>query len=103
MQGVVITSTEKNKSLVLKYSLNQNYPNPFNPVTKINFTIPKTGKVKLSVYDILGHKIKTLLNKRMLQGAHSIKFNAKNLPSGVYIYTLNTNDYTVSKKMILLK
>ncbi|MEJ2618263.1 MAG: hypothetical protein P8Z35_25125 [Ignavibacteriaceae bacterium] len=67
MQGVVITSTEKNKSLVLKYSLNQNYPNPFNPVTKINFTIPKTGKVKLSVYDILGHKIKTLLNKRMLQ------------------------------------
>ncbi len=103
MQGIVVTSTERNKYPKLEYSLNQNYPNPFNPATNINFTIPRAGKVKLSVYDILGRKVKTLINKRMSQGAHKVKFNGNNLPSGVYIYTLSTNDYTDSKKMILLK
>ena len=85
------------------FSLGQNYPNPFNPTTKIDFTIPETGKVSLKVYDMLGQEVRTLINKRMKSGEHQIKFNAIDLPSGVYIYTLRTDNYTDSKKMIVLK
>ena len=86
-----------------KYSLDQNYPNPFNPNTKIEFTIPKAGKVSLKVYDIMGKKVKTLINKKMPSGSYKINFDGKALPSGVYFYTITANDFTDSKKMLLLK
>jgi hypothetical protein len=88
---------------VLAYSLSQNYPNPFNPVTKINFTIPEEGEVIFEVYDVLGQKVKTLLNERMTKGSYNLDFNAGNLSGGVYIYLLKANDFSLSKKMILLK
>jgi len=88
---------------VFNYSLAQNYPNPFNPSTKISFTMAKRGKVSLKIYDMLGRKVKTLLNRVMNSGNHEINFSAGNLPSGVYFYMLKTNDYSETKKMILLR
>ncbi|NOS86775.1 MAG: T9SS type A sorting domain-containing protein [Ignavibacteria bacterium] len=96
-----------------KYSLSQNYPNPFNPVTNIQFEIPLSrgvsaegGRgvfVKLVVYDLLGREITTLVNETMLPGSYTVEWDASNHPSGVYFYTLVTNDYTLTRKMVLLK
>ena len=85
------------------YKLEQNYPNPFNPATKITFGIPKSGLVKLEIYDLLGQKISTLINEEMPAGYHSVDFDAKDFSSGIYIYLLSVNDLMISKKMILLK
>jgi arylsulfate sulfotransferase len=90
---------ERNK---FDYFLNQNYPNPFNPSTKISFSTPERGRVLLGVYDTLGRKIKTLISKVMTSGNHEVSFDASNLPSGVYFYSLEVNDYKNTKKMILL-
>ena len=86
-----------------KFELAQNYPNPFNPSTVINFEIPNAGKVSLKVYNILGNEIATLINKDMPAGSHSVRFNAANLSSGLYFYTIKAGNYTATKKMMLLK
>lgn len=86
-----------------KFELAQNYPNPFNPNTSISFTIPQSGNVKLSVYNLLGQEITTLVNEYKEAGTHNIEFNATNLNSGVYLYKLESNGLTLTKKMTLLK
>lgn len=86
-----------------KYVLSQNYPNPFNPTTVINFSIPKTSKIELSVYNVLGQKVATLLNKELAAGSYKYDFNASNLTSGIYFYKLQTENYSQTKKMMLLK
>ncbi len=99
-----------------EFSLFQNYPNPFNPTTKIKFSIstspqtPLLGKergrgevVSLKVYDLLGSEVTTLLNKPMSAGTHEIEFDASKLPSGVYYYRLTAGEFTLVKKMMLLK
>ncbi len=86
-----------------KFDLLQNYPNPFNPVTKIQFEVPLTQKVELTVYDILGRKVKELYNEIAPVGLITIEFKADDLASGMYIYRLKTKDISLSKKMILLK
>ena len=100
-------SNETNSSIVSgipkEYSLDQNYPNPFNPSTIINYSIKDAGLVKIKIYDILGNEIAELVNKIQEPSNHSIEFNASNLPSGVYVYTLQVNGYLASKKMLLLK
>ncbi len=86
------------------YSLLQNYPNPFNPSTKIDFAMKATGKVTLKVYDVLGREVATLVNGVQAAGQHSVVFNANNLPSGVYFYSLTTSDgQKFTKKMIFMK
>lgn len=85
------------------YVLEQNYPNPFNPSTQIRFGIPEQGLVKLEVYTLLGEKVKTLINEELSSGYHSINFDAADLASGIYIYTLSVNDFITSRKMILMK
>lgn len=85
------------------YSLSQNYPNPFNPTTNINFSIAKASNVKLIIYNILGQKVATLINNYMSAGTYTYQFNASNLASGVYLYSLEAGGYTMNKKMILLK
>ncbi len=86
------------------YNLAQNYPNPFNPTTQINFTLAKTSNVKLIVYNILGQQVTTLINSRIMSaGEHSIQFDAHSLASGVYFYRLEAGDFTMVKKMMLLK
>jgi hypothetical protein len=85
------------------YSLSQNYPNPFNPATKINFSIGKASDVKLTIYNILGQKVATLLNQELKAGAHTVDFNASRLSSGVYFYGIEAGDVKIHKKMMLLK
>jgi parallel beta-helix repeat protein len=86
-----------------EYKLYQNYPNPFNPVTTIKYDLPKAGEVELVVYDILGRKVKELVNQTQQAGRYDIQFNASSLASGVYLYQLRTKEFVNSKKMILLK
>jgi hypothetical protein len=87
----------------LEFSLDQNYPNPFNPSTKINFSIPENGFVKLTVYNLIGEKVSELLNGHTEAGTHTLTFNAKNLNSGIYIYKLSYGDLLLTRKMVLIK
>ncbi|MFZ1519393.1 MAG: T9SS type A sorting domain-containing protein, partial [Ignavibacteriaceae bacterium] len=85
------------------FKLFQNYPNPFNPSTIINYSVKDAGLVKIKVYDILGSDVATLVNETKEAGNFAVEFNPANLPSGVYIYTLQVNGFTSSKKMLLMK
>jgi len=85
------------------FSLSQNYPNPFNPTTNIKFAVSKAGLVSLKVYDLSGKEITTLVNENMSVGTYEYKFNASNLSSGIYFYTLSANGFTETKKMMLIK
>ncbi len=91
------------------FALYQNYPNPFNPTTTIKYSIPTNAGVEtqdfasLRIYNILGEEIATLVNKRQSPGNYTVQFDALNLPSGVYFYTLRVGDFVATKKMILLK
>lgn len=90
-----------------RYSLEQNYPNPFNPSTKIRFTIPEAGVVTLKVYNLLGQQVAVLLNEYMNTGTYDVDFNTASvfdgLSSGIYLYRIQVNDFSSSKKMILMK
>jgi len=88
---------------VSEYALAQNYPNPFNPTTTINFSIPETGNVTLSVYNTIGQEVATLVNGVVAAGQHEVTLNAKSLPSGAYFYKLQSGNSTMIKKMLLLK
>jgi len=96
------------KNIENQYYLYQNYPNPFNPVTTIKYTIPHNGEysftsVQLFVFNILGEEVIALLNKVEQPGNYEIKFDAKNLPSGIYYYSLKFNGTSETKKMLFLK
>jgi len=86
-----------------EYILTQNYPNPFNPATKIDFSLPKDSDVELTVYNILGQQVEVLINGFRNAGTYELTWDASNLPSGVYIYRLETGSNVISKKMMLLK
>lgn len=85
------------------FELQQNYPNPFNPQTKIKFYIPERTFVKLKVFDLLGNELETLVSEVKDSGYHEIVFDGSELPSGVYFYTLQTQKFNQTKKMVLLK
>ncbi len=91
-------------SLVQSYELSQNYPNPFNPTTNINFSIPVSEVVSIKVFDILGNEVAELVNnERLSAGKYKVDFNASNLSSGIYYYTIKTENFIDTKKMILVK
>lgn len=94
---------DEDGSLPTKYSLSQNYPNPFNPSTVINFSVPKTGQVILKVYNILGQEITTLVNEEITVGSHSVRFDGSGLSSGLYLYSIEAENYRETKKMVLVK
>lgn len=98
-----ITAVDGNETVVSKFELNQNYPNPFNPSTNISYAIPENGFVSLKVYDALGNEVASLVNEVQSQGTHSIKFDAVNLTSGIYFYTLRFNNQNITNKMLLMK
>ncbi len=101
---IVITDVEEQQNFVpSKYSLEQNYPNPFNPVTTIRFEVPKAQHVQLAIYDVLGRQVKVLFDDFAQPGTFTIDFKADNLASGMYIYRLKTDGFSISKKMTLLK
>ncbi len=85
------------------FNLYQNYPNPFNPTTMIQFSIAKPSKVQLKIYNSIGREIMTLVDNQLNTGVHTVNFNAANLPTGVYFYRLITNEYSSTKKMLLIK
>lgn len=85
------------------FYLNQNFPNPFNPATRINYGVAKAGNVEISVYNILGNKVSSLVNEFKLAGNYSVDLNASKLSSGVYFYKIVANGFVQTKKMILEK
>jgi hypothetical protein len=89
--------------VVTGYLLNQNYPNPFNPTTEIQYQLPVNGKVTLTVYNMLGEEIATLIDDNQSAGAYRITWNATDLPSGMYFYQLKTNNFQDVRRMLLLK
>jgi hypothetical protein len=99
----VLVGIEKSTPRELSYGLSQNYPNPFNPTTIIKYAVPRSAEVQIKVYDVLGTKIKTLLNEHKQAGTYEVEFDAKNLPSGVYFYRLISENYSETKKMLLLR
>ena len=90
-------------SLPKKFKLNQNYPNPFNSETAISFSVFTADKISLNVYNIIGKNIATLLDEYLSAGTYHYQWQANNLPSGVYFYTLNSGLYSETKKMIFLQ
>ena len=97
--GVIVNSN----SISTDFNLYQNYPNPFNPVTKFKFHIYQPKNVKLVIYDILGNVISTLVNKYLKAGTYEINYNAEKIASGIYFCKMIVNDYTMTKKMLLIK
>ncbi len=95
----VIAGSADNTS---EYSLG-NYPNPFNPSTKIRYAIPQTARVSLIIYNLLGQEVKELVNEEKSSGTYEVSFNASGLSSGIYFYTLRAGQYSVTKKMLLLR
>ncbi len=83
--------------------LDQNYPNPFNPTTTIDFSLAKSDKVSLRVYDLAGREVAKLIDGELIAGYHSVEFDASSLTSGLYFYTLQTKDQQITRKMMLLK
>jgi hypothetical protein len=86
-----------------QFTLKQNYPNPFNPQTTIDFSLAKTGYITLKVYNLLGQAVMTLVDGVETAGDHSVMFNAENLPSGTYFYTMKSGDFTATKSLVLVK
>ncbi len=85
------------------YFLSQNFPNPYNPATTIEFSLPKTEQVRIEVFNTLGQKVATLLDKQMPVGFHEVKFNAQDLPGGIYVYRIVAGDFIAKRKCLLLK
>ncbi len=100
--------SDNNNNIVTTYSLEQNYPNPFNPTTIIKFSVAEQTNVKLSIFDVLGKKVATLVDTEMQAGAYSLVWNAtdnfgKKVASGIYFYSIETGKFTKTMKMLLLK
>ncbi|MFC2092649.1 YCF48-related protein [Bacteroidota bacterium] len=101
--GFVIGIEPISSTIPKSYRLHQNYPNPFNPVTKIRFELPKSSFVKLIVYDILGREITKLVNKKLTVGSYETEWDGSGFASGVYFYQLRANDFSETKRMLLIK
>ena len=94
---------EVENSFPSDFVLEQNYPNPFNPATNIRFSLPEANQVTLRVYDLLGQEVATLVNQFMNAGTFEVSFDASNLPTGIYTYSLTAGNFNSVKKMMLIK
>jgi hypothetical protein len=109
MNGECVTlSLGHNSSIPVDYSLSQNYPNPFNPLTRIAYSLPKESVVSVYIYDVKGFKVKSLVNKNMSAGNHSFVWDSTNdrgdiVSTGIYFFTLQTSEFTSTRKMLFLK
>ena len=100
--GTVGAATEK-PAVVTNFDLSQNYPNPFNPTTSISYSVAQVGQVELTVYDMLGKEIATLVNEVKTAGQHTVSFDGTDLTSGIYFYTLTAGEQRSTNKMMLVK
>ena len=104
VEPFTVTSVEEeSENIPQEFLLYQNYPNPFNPTTTIKFQVPSFRFVSLKIFDVLGREVATLVNGELNAGEHTVQFNAKHLPSGVYFYRLSAGSYSESKKMLITK
>ena len=99
---------EKNTALPAKFVLHQNYPNPFNPVTQIRYDLPEDSYVSITIYDIMGRTVRTMVNSLQNAGYKSVRWNATNdlgepVSAGMYIFTIQAGEFRQTKKMVLLK
>jgi len=106
--GTPLTGIEGLLGLPTTYDISPNYPNPFNPTTTIKYQLPQSSDVTLSIYNILGQKVRTLLNSRIEAGYHSVEWDGRNdagakVGSGIYIYRFSAGDFLKVRKMILMK
>ena len=101
--GVVSVDENLDENTINSFSLYQNFPNPFNPNTLISYLLPVSSRVTLKVYDVLGNKIATLVDEEKPAGTYEVNFSSRELPGGVYFYSMEANDFRETKKMILLK
>jgi hypothetical protein len=101
--GKITTTNFEKEPIPQNFALHQNYPNPFNSTTIITFEIPEKSHVKLAVYDILGREVKTLIDQNLEPGKYKVNFDANDLPSGVYFYTLKAPKFVKTNKMLLIK
>lgn len=97
------TSLENEIGIPQAFALQQNYPNPFNPVTTINYELPLTSHVRLEIFDVLGRKAVTLIDGEIQAGYHQVRFDARNLASGMYLYRLQAGSTIITKKLTLIK
>ncbi|MFH1195028.1 MAG: LamG-like jellyroll fold domain-containing protein [bacterium] len=102
-KGATTGVEDENTTIPKDYVLSQNYPNPFNPTTTIEFAVPKSSNVKLVVYDVLGREVAELINQELNAGYNKVEFDASNLTSGIYFYSLKAGDFSCVKKLMLLK
>ena len=100
---IPVSTKEPGMEIPEVYELNQNYPNPFNPNTIINFSIPENAHISLKVYDNTGALVKTLINEELSPGKHSVSFDASKLSSGVYFYRIESEKFSQTRKMLLIK
>lgn len=107
MSGVItvnkVTDVKDNNITAFKFELQQNYPNPFNPSTSISYQVPVKNNVTLKIYDVIGNEVAVLVNGEKPAGTYRVNWNAANMPSGVYMYKLQTGSFVQTKKMILMK
>ena len=103
MNNNALTNTDIIDTKPRAFELYQNYPNPFNPETSIKYQIPVSSYVELKVFDMIGREIVTLVDEEQNAGNYEIKFSAKNLETGIYLYRIKANNLVCIKKMILLK
>lgn len=101
--AIINSNDDENSDIPTELKLSQNYPNPFNPSTNIEFSLPSASQVSLIIYNSLGQQVSKLLDTQLSPGAHSITWNAKWAPSGVYFYQLKTANATLTKRMLLIK
>jgi hypothetical protein len=87
----------------MKFELAQNFPNPFNPTTQIEYTLNNNTNVQITVYDLLGHEIATLVNEKKNAGSHSVVWDASGQSAGIYLYQMKTGNQILTRKMVLLK
>jgi hypothetical protein len=102
-RGQIIVDVKNETVKLNDYTLFQNYPNPWNPTTTINYSIAKEGNVKLTVYNALGSKVATIVNEYKPAGNYSVQFNGSNRASGIYLYRLESGNYSAAKKFVLMK
>ncbi len=103
LSEMITTVDRTDNALPSQFGLGQNYPNPFNPTTRIEFRLPASNKVTLSIFDMLGRKTATLVDEQLTAGAYSIEWNASGFASGVYYYQLRAGDFSQTKRLLLLR
>ena len=109
VNAVLDVAAESGSGIPVSFSLQQNYPNPFNPVTSISFSLATEGHTQISMFDLSGREVKSLVNERLMSGSHVLKVNAGDLPSGMYFYTISfqgddgVSTYSQTRKMVLMK